>query len=161
VTAPILPPPRLRLAAAADVPALAGLYADTARAMGPRVYTREQVAAWASFGVAGAAFAQYVLGAQTWIAEGDDQTALGFCGIDAVGEVRSLYVRAELTRRGLGGALLAHALAQARQHGLATFATWATPFSVPVFERAGFRLVERVRAPYQGVEFERYRMVLD
>ena len=38
------------------------------------------------------------------------------------------------------------------------FEAWATPFSRPVFERAGFALAGVVSEPYQGVEFERYRM---
>lgn len=39
--------PTFRRAVAADVPALAALYRDTALALGPQVYTPEQVAAWA------------------------------------------------------------------------------------------------------------------
>lgn len=146
-----------RLATAADVPVLAALYAGCARRLGPLVYTPAQVQAWASFGQDGPAFRDYVLGAQTWIVA-DEAGPLGFCGIDVAGEVRSLYVRAERTRQGIGGALLAHALAQAQAAGCLRFAAWATPFSRPVFERAAFRLVEVRREPFQGVEFERYRL---
>lgn len=145
----------MRLATAADVPALAALYAQTARLLGPQVYTPEQVAAWVSFGTDSPSFRAYVLGAQTWVA-GDPPE--GFCGIDAAGEVHSLYVRAELTRRGLGTRLLAHALERARAAGRRDFHAWATPFSRPVFERAGFVLERVVREPYQGVVFDRYRM---
>lgn len=151
------PVPTFRLACAADVPALAALYADSARDLGPQVYSPEQVVAWQRFVHDAPAFADYVLQACTWIAE-DAAGALGFCGIDAEGEVRSLYVRASATRRGLGSALLAHALAMARQQGLARFAAWATPFSLPVFARAGFCPVRTVREPFQGVMFERYRV---
>ena len=46
--------------------------------------------------------------------------------------------------------------AQARDtHRLAA---WVTPFSRPVFERAGFVLVRTVREAFEGVEFERYRV---
>jgi len=145
-----------RLATAADVPALAALYAQAARELGPQVYTPEQVAAWASFGADTPAFRDYILKAQTWIAEHDGQ-ACGFCGIDEEGEVHSLYVRPALTRRGLGSRLLAHAIAT-QDRAVMRFAAWATPFSVPVFGRAGFRLVRAVTEPYQGVVFERYRL---
>ena len=142
-----------RRAVAADVPALAALYAHCARTLGPQVYTPAQVAAWVGFGVDGPAFRDYVLGATTWISgQGEPD---GFCGIDGQGEVRSLYVHPERTRQGLGSALLAHAMAQA---GCADLTAWATPFSKPVFERAGFRLERVVREPYQGVMFDRYRM---
>jgi GNAT superfamily N-acetyltransferase len=153
-----LPGSPWRLARAQDVPALASLYADTARRCGPACYTPDQVNAWASFAADTAAFGEYVLGATTWVAEAP-QGPLGFCGIDDRGEVRSLYVAAGHLRQGLGSRLLAHALAHARQHGIAAFAAWATPFSMPVFGRAGFALVRTVREPFQGVLFDRYRMV--
>lgn len=149
----------MRLATAADVPALAALYAEAARMLGPQVYTPAQVAAWESFGADTPAFRAYILEATTWVAGGDPPE--GFCGIAAhgsEGEVHSLYVRAALTRRGLGTRLLAHALAQARAGGVTAFHAWATPFSRPVFERAGFVLERIVREPYQGVDFDRYRM---
>ncbi len=163
----------LRLATAADVPALAALYAEAALALGPSVYGPEQVAAWARFGRDTPAFHDYVLHARTWVAEAGDAgpsaaLLLGFCGVgeagaaalgdSAVGEVHSLYVRPGHMRQGLGGRLLAHALADARQRGLAHFSAWVTPLSRPLFLRAGFELVETVIAPYEGVLFERYRV---
>ena len=89
----------LRLAAADDVPALAALYAHTARALGPQVYSADQVRAWQAFGQDTPAFRDYVLRARTWMGE-DAKGALGFCGIGADGEVHSLYVRADATRQG-------------------------------------------------------------
>lgn len=148
-----------RLATAADVPALAALYAECARVLGPQVYTPAQVAAWAGFGVDGPAFRAYVLDSRTWIAQWPQADGpAGFCGIDDAGEVRSLYVRAGWQRRGLGRQLLAHALAQARAAGVQRFAAWATPFSRPLFAAAGLPLVATVTEPYQGVMFERYRV---
>jgi GNAT superfamily N-acetyltransferase len=149
----MLGPPRL--ATAADVPLLAALYADAARTLGPLVYSPAQVAAWVSFGADTAAFRDYILSAQTWIA-GDPPQA--FCGIDAGGEVHSLYVAPARTRQGVGSTLLVHAMAQARAQGVTQFSAWATPFSRPVFQRAGLQLVQTVTEPYQGVLFERYRL---
>lgn len=148
---------QFRRAQAADVPALAALYAHSAQQLGTQVYSPEQVAAWHSFGRDTPAFRDYVLQANTWMAE-DAQGALGFCGISMQGEVHSLYVRAAATRAGLGSALLAHALAQARAQGVQRFEAWATHFSLPVFKRAGFVLVRTTREPFQGVDFERYRV---
>lgn len=149
--------PAFRRAIEADLPALAALYAHSARTLGPQVYSPQQVQAWQGFGRPGPGFADYVLQAETWLAE-DAAGPLGFCGIDVRGEVRSLYVRAESTRQGLGAALLAYALAQARAQGTTHFSAWATPFSVPLFRRAGFVLVRTVREPFEGVLFERYRV---
>ena len=154
---------RYRLAAAADVPALAALYRETALTLGPSVYTPEQVAAWARSTDDAAAFSRYILDARTWIDDSgaDIGTPRGFCGIavhGATAEVHSLYVRAELTRQGIGGALLRHAMDEARTRGARRFEAWATPLSKPLFERAGLALLRVVAEPYQGVIFERYRM---
>ena len=86
---------------------------------------------------------------------------LGVCGIDAEGEVRSLYVRVAATRGGAGSALLAHALAVAPQNGRTRFVGWTTPFSLAEFGRAGFSRLHTVREPFQGVLFERCRVALD
>ncbi len=157
---PSLPDWSLRQATDADVPQLAALYADTARSLGGWCYTPRQVQAWASFADDAEAFRDYVMGASTWVAQraGAEAVLLGFCGIDAEGEVRSFYVQAGSTRRGLGTALLRHALAVAEQRGLQHFSAWATPFSRPVFERAGFVLARVVTESFQGVMFDRYRM---
>lgn len=152
-----LPPVVLRRAAAADVPALAALYAAAATQLGPRVYGAEQVRVWQSFGRDTPAFRDYVLGAETWLADSAAGPA-GFAGCDAAGEVRSLYVHPSLARRGLGSALLAQVLARAQESGLARLQAWATPLSRPLFERAGFTLAEVRCEPYQGVVFERLRM---
>jgi putative acetyltransferase len=150
-----------RRAAPADVPALAALYRETALALGPQVYSAKQTRAWARATDDAAHFARYILDADTWVADAADGWPSGFCGIavhGTTGEVHSLYVRAALTRRGLGTALLGHALAHARAAGARHFEAWATPFSRPVFERAGLRLERVVAEPYQGVLFDRFRM---
>lgn len=152
-----------RRATAADVPALARLYAQTARALGPACYSAVQVDAWCSFGQDTPAFRAYVLDADTWLALDAVGEPMGFCGVGGagdVGEVHSLYVHHALVRRGIGSRLLGDALARAHACGVKRFAAWVTPFSRPVFDRAGFRLVRTVVEPYQGVEFERYRVEL-
>ena len=149
-----------RPATAVDVPLLAALYADAARTLGPWCYSDEQVAAWAGFAADAPAFARYVLNARTWVHAEDDGLVLGFCGIGAEGEVHSLYVRPGHHRQGLGRRMLMHALVQARADGVQLFAAWVTPFSRPVFERAGFVLVDTVTEAFNGVRFERYRVEL-
>lgn len=167
-----LPPWRLRPARPADVPALAALYASVARRLGPACYTPEQVQAWAGFGADLTGFADYVLQADTWVAEADGASPaagsddalgrvtgqLGFSGINASGEVKSLYVRHDVMRRGLASQLLAQGLTRGQALGIRHFTAWATPFSLPVFRRAGFALLERVLVPFGGTMFERLRV---
>lgn len=149
-----------RPATAADVPVLAALYGDAARTLGPWCYSDEQVEAWAAFATDAQAFADYVLKARTWVHTDDTGLVLGFCGIHLQGEVHSLYVRPGHHRQGLGTRMLAHAMDHARADGVQRFAAWVTPFSRPLFLRAGFVLVRTVTAPFSGVLFERYRVEL-
>jgi len=151
-----------RRAVGTDVGVLAALYRDAALRLGPRVYTPEQARAWASFADDAPAFRAYVLDADTWIAERPvDGRALGFCGVGAAGELRevhSLYVIPGRTRLGIGSEMLRRSLERAETAGARRFAAWATPFSRPVFEAAGFALTQAVTAPFAGTLFERYRV---
>ena len=152
-----------RPATPADVELLAVLYADAAARLGPLVYTPQQVEAWAAHPRRDmCAFRRYVLGHDTWVAERvDDFAVLGFCGVDFEGaarEVHSLYVRPSVTRHGLGAQMLARTLQRAEAGGARRFAAWATPFSRPLFLRAGFALTRTVSEPFAGVRFERYRV---
>ena len=151
-----------RPATPADVFVLAAMYRDAALRLGPLVYTPEQVQAWSSFAEDAAGFHDYVLKADTWIAERPaDGRAMGFCGVGRQGvlrEIHSLYVSPQLTRRGLGSEMLRRTLERAGSEGARRYAAWATPFSRPVFEDAGFALAQTVTAPFAGVMFERYRV---
>jgi N-acetylglutamate synthase-like GNAT family acetyltransferase len=151
-----------RHATGADVFVLAALYRDAALRLGPLVYTPGQVRAWASFADDVPAFRNYVLDADTWIAErAGDGRALGFCGVSSEGdlrEVHSLYVTPARTRQGIGSEMLRRTLSRAEAAGAKRFAAWVTPFSCPVFLAAGFSLTETVSAPFAGTMFERYRV---
>jgi N-acetylglutamate synthase-like GNAT family acetyltransferase len=157
-----VPPFDWRRAVPADVFVLAALYRDAALRLGPLVYTPGQVRAWASFADDGPGFRAYVLDSDTWVAErpGDGRT-LGFCGVGSAGdrhEVHSLYVTPARTRQGIGSEMLRRTLARAEADGATRFAAWATPFSRPVFMKAGFALAQTVSAPFAGTLFERYRV---
>lgn len=151
-----------RRAGGADVFVLAALYRDAALRLGPLVYTSGQVRAWASFADDEPAFREYVLDADTWIAErAGDRRALGFCGVSTHGdlrEVHSLYVTPGRTRQGIGGEMLRRVLQSSEVSGAKRFAAWVTPLSRPVFLAAGFEWTQTVVAPFAGTLFERYRV---
>jgi hypothetical protein len=54
--------------------------------------------------------------------------------------------------------MLRRTLARAQAAGARHFAAWVTPFSRPVFLRAGFAWTQTVQAPFAGTMFERYRV---
>lgn len=147
-----------RPAREADLPALAAVYRAAARASGPRAYTPAQVAAWLTAADDAEGFRARVLAADTELACDAAGAPLGFCGIGAGGHVQSLYVHPEHAGRGIGSRLLARAVARADARRAGPLDAWVTPFSRAIFLRQGFRLVETVQAPFQGVMFERYRV---
>lgn len=151
-----------RRAAASDVWLLAALYRDAALRLGPLVYTPAQTRAWASFAEDEEGFRRYVLEADTWIAgRPGDGRALGFCGVDRAGDLReihSLYVTPARTRQGIGSEMLRRTLERAMAEGATRFAAWATPFSRPVFQAAGFVETQTVTAPFAGTLFTRHRL---
>ncbi len=146
---------RVRVATAADVPALAELYASSVRRLGPFAYTPNQVEAWARFADDAEAFRRYLLEPRTLVLE-EHGAPVGFCGVDDAGHVASLYVRPERARGGLGSALLVAALDQAVARGVRRFHAEASVFSLPVFLRFGFTHVRTERATRDGVAFDRY-----
>jgi GNAT superfamily N-acetyltransferase len=61
--------------------------------------------------------------------------------------VRAMFVRADWTRRGLGTRILEACQAAARSEGFQTLALMATLPGVPLYERFGFQILERVDIP--------------
>lgn len=151
----------IRRARAAETPQLAGLYAATVRALGPQLYSPEQVAAWAGYGAQLDPFRTALESAETFVWD-EGGAVLGFCTIAAKGYVSLLYVAADATRRGIGGRLLTHAMNHvATHHGVTRFTVHASYFSRALFARHGFELEAEEHVDYGGVPFHRYFMARD
>ncbi len=150
----------IRKATPADLPALASLYAEAVRSAGPSAYSEEQVEVWAAFADEAEHFRRFVL--EPWSLVAEDETGpVGFTGLAPDGHVTALYVRSDRMRRGIATALLAAVRDLARQRGIGRLHTEASAISRPVFERAGFRVVEIEMVERRGISFVRYRMVCD
>jgi putative acetyltransferase len=150
---------RIREATAADVPALAALYADAVHSAGPAHYDTTQVEAWAAFADE-ERFRRFVLDPLTLVVE-DESGITGFAGLAADGHVTALYVRSDRMRRGIGSALMRAVIERAEAQGIVRLYTEASAFSRAVFERFGFRLDEVEVVERRGATFERYRMSRD
>jgi GNAT superfamily N-acetyltransferase len=61
--------------------------------------------------------------------------------------VRAMFVRADWTRRGLGTRILEACEAAAKSEGFQTLALMATLPGLPLYERYGFEVLERVDIP--------------
>ena len=159
----------LRLATAADVPALASLYRETVLTHAPQHYSPVQTQAWAAFGANTPAFRRFILEATTYVAEikGADTTAemginpdspliLGFGGLATDGHITALYVRHNCLGQGIGSHLLTTLLNQAHQEKMTRLYAEASAFSLGLFQTFGFRHYATDRVERGGVEFERY-----
>jgi len=149
---------QIRVARGEEGPLLAGLYAETVRALGPQLYRPEQVDAWSGYGAQLDKFQAVLESAETFVWE-EAGAVLGFCTIAASGYVNLLYVASHATRRGIGGLLLEHAMNHAASvHGARRFTVHASYFSRALFARHGFVVESEEHVDYGGVAFHRFCM---
>lgn len=144
----------IRDATDADAPTLAAVFADAVHAAGPSRYTPEQVGAWAAAADDPEAFGNRVLSDRTFIADDEDEP-VGFVSVGSDGHIAMLYVRGRWQGRGVGGHLLAAALAAAVEAGADRAYAEASAFSLPVFAQAGFTEVGVESVEVRGVPFDR------
>ena len=149
----------VRLAIEDDVPELARLYAGSVNAAGPELYSPAQTASWAAFAEEDG-FRDFIMGRMTLVAE-DDSGILGFSGVDLDGLIKSLYVRGDQHRQGIGSRLLAAVMDAARARGVVRFTTAASEFSRGLFEKFDFVVVEVEVKEARGSVFTRYLMATD
>ena len=147
----------VREAHAADLLHFAPVFADAVRTAGPSRYTPEQVSAWVRAADDPEAFGRQMLAARTFVAE-DERGVAGFVTLEPDGRVAMLHVRGDRQRRGLGGRLLAVAVGAAAEGGAERAVAEASAFSLPLFLRAGFAVVEVETVVREGVTFRRHRV---
>ncbi len=140
-----------------DAEALAGIYRDSVRGLGPQAYTKEQVAAWAVYPDEIEEFRGRLSRGRTLVAEEEDR-AIAFGQLEPDDHLAFLYCSTAYARRGVASALHAALEAHAFAQGAAEIHTEASRISRPFFEKHGYALIEVERVVRFGVEFERFRM---
>jgi putative acetyltransferase len=142
---------------AADTPAIADLYRDSVRVLGPQRYTPGQIEAWSTY-------ANDVDGLQTTLGFGHTLVSEEDGRIAAFGEllpwdnVALLYCAPQFARRGHATAIYEKLEAVARRRGVTRLTTTASHLSKPLFEKKGFTLTEVELSHFGGAEFERFKM---
>jgi putative acetyltransferase len=122
-------------------------------------YTEEQTTAWLGDHPRATGWNEERQHAGTFVAELDGIVA-GFSDLRDDGYIDRLFTFPGLARRGIGGALVQHAIARGRDRALAALSTHASRLARPVFERAGFQVQERQLVRRGDVELERFAMRL-
>lgn len=82
----------------------------------------------------------------------------GFAELEANGHIDRLYVSADYQGQGVGCALLAEVVTEARRLGLVRLLVEASITARPFFESQGFAMLAPQVVVCRGVEFVNYRM---
>jgi putative acetyltransferase len=140
-----------------DAPVLLALFRDTIRRINSRDYDLDQIRAWASDDIDLDIWAGRFTGRFVRVAEIDGRP-IGFAELEPNGHIDRLYVSADHQRRGIGRALLAALVAEARRLGVARLFTEASITARPFFESQGFVVLAPQVVTCRGAEFVNYRM---
>lgn len=148
---------RLRNSKPADAEALAEVYRDAARNLGREGYTEEQTAVWALYPENLESFRAALSEGLTLCAEvGGAPVAFG--QLHPNDHIAYLYCHSAHARRGYASMILVHLEDHAASQGVNLLRVEASRVARPLFQRAGYHVVEEERPVRYGVEFVRYRM---
>lgn len=143
----------------ADASALAQLYFDSVRTLGPRRYTSEQVLAWAPAPADPAiVHARAADGRHTLVVASADGTVLGYGDLEQDGHIDHLYCRPEAAGSGIASALLDALTAQATASGIQHLFVEASELARGLFEKRGFTVLHRRDFEVRGVPIHNFAM---
>lgn len=140
-----------------DAEALAGIYRDAVRGIGPRAYTPQQIAAWALYPDNMEEFRERMSRGLTLIAEVDARP-VAFGQLEPDDHLAFLYCATTHARRGIASAIHQRLETLAATRGVRELHTEASRISRPLFEKHGYVVTEVEHVVRFGVEFERFRM---
>ncbi|WP_232475887.1 GNAT family N-acetyltransferase [Flavisphingomonas formosensis] len=155
-------PIAIRPYAEGDAPAMARLYFESARTLGPRRYAAAQVAAWAPAPADPARFhARATDGRLTLVAVDPAGALLAYGDLEADGHIDHLYCHPDAAGTGLAARLLDALLAHAAAEAMPRLHVEASELARSLFARKGFRVVRRRDFEIAGVAIHNYAMECD
>ncbi len=141
-----------------DAEAIAAVYRDAVRGIGPQAYTAEQVAMWSSWPDHREEFAACLARGLTLVAQ-EEGRIVAFGQLEPVDHVVLLYCAPSHSRQGIATTIHAQLEAHAFAAGVNTLSTCASRISRPLFEKLGYEVVQIEKPVRDGIEFERFKMV--
>ncbi|AEH38026.1 GNAT family N-acetyltransferase [Halopiger xanaduensis] len=166
---------RVREATAGDAPTIADIHAAAIRERGSNVYDEHQLEAWLAnvhperYPIDEAGFRVLVaeVGRDDFDDRDDSDDLVGFGLLDLepsaygsdTGRIKSIYVRPDAARTGVGTALLDRLEAAAREAGLEQLALTASENAIEFYERQGYEGIDtRTLEMEDGVTLPALRM---
>lgn len=153
---------RVRACHAGEEPALLAIFRAAVRTTAAGDYGAEQIEAWSPAHWSPAQCERWierVRALRPFVAEVDGVVA-GYADLQDDGLIDHFYVSPDFARRGVGAALMSHALAQARERGLRSVHSHVSRTAQPFFARYGFETVAQRRPEVRGVEVPNAEMRL-
>lgn len=142
-----------------DAPQMAQLYFDSARRLGARRYSADQVAAWAPAPADPQTVAARAADGRTTLVAVDAQArVLAYGDLEPNGHIDHLYCDPDAAGQGVAGALLDDLIAQARASGVPSLHVEASELARGLFTRKGFTVVARRDFEVRGVAIHNYAM---
>ena len=149
----------LRTYEAGDAAQLADLYFRSARVLGARRYSLEQVSAWAPAPADPAIVHGRASDGRTTVVAVDCQGAvLGYGDLEADGHIDHLYCRPEAAGTGVAAAILGELKVRAQEQGVSRLYVEASELARSLFERHGFTVQHRRDFEVRGVAIHNYAM---
>lgn len=148
---------RIRPFQPSDAPRLLGLFRETVRRVNARDYSPDQIRAWAADEIDPAGWSARFAGRFVVVAEAEGQIA-GFAELEADGHIDRFYVSADHQRLGVGTALLAAIVEEARRLSVPRLAAEVSITARPFFEKEGFEVESAQIVVLRGIELQNYRM---
>jgi len=144
---------------ASDAACLARLYFESARTLGRRRYSAEQVAAWAPAPVSTEIVKARALdGRLTLVATDDDGAVIAYGDLEQDGHIDHLYAHPAAAGRGIAAALLDALIEAAEASGMKELRVEASELAKGLFQRAGFTTVARRDFEVNGVLIHNFAM---
>lgn len=155
--------PWLRPLRPADVEQVEQVYRDAVLSQACGLYSGEQIRAWAEHPRRSDALRQALLRGLGLVSCSDagGATVEAFALLDPPDRLALLYCRGRSCRQGRATALLIALQRQAAALGVRRLRTEASQLSRPLLERHGWRVEAEETALYDGVAFQRWRMLRD
>lgn len=146
-----------------DGPALTALTIAAIRETARAAYSPEQIDAWSARIAQSARISGAFPGDLVRVAVDAADQPVAYSVLEAGGHLDMLYCHPDHGGRGLGGRLLAEAELAARAMEVTRLFTEASELARPVFERAGYLLVERrdFAIPFEGREVAIHNYAMD
>ena len=149
----------LREYRALDAPALAQVFHESVRMLGPRRYSAAQVEAWAPAPRDPAdVHARAADGRLTLVAVSPDGEILGYGDLEHDGHIDQLYCSPKAAGAGVAGQLLDALIGRAAGRGLTRLHVEASELARGLFERRGFVIAARQDFELRGVPIHNYAM---